>query len=61
MQASFRVSCLCRGGLRFGTLAGTFYAVQQLSSIARAERSAVDLAVAGTVTGAIFGATGTSA
>lgn len=49
----------CRGGLRFGALAGTFVAVQQLSSIARAERGAADVLVAGTLTGAIFGATGT--
>lgn len=49
---------LCRGGLRFGALAGTFCAVQQVSSIARAERGAADVLVAGTVTGAIFGATG---
>ena len=33
--------------------------MQQVSSIARAERSAADLAVAGTFTGAVFGATGT--
>ena len=39
-------------------LAGLFYAVQQLSSIARAERGLQDIVVAGTATGAIFGATG---
>ena len=49
---------MCRGGLRFGALAGTFGAVQQVSSIARAERGAADILVAGTATGAIFGATG---
>lgn len=47
-----------RGGLRFGALAGLFYAVQQVSSIARAEKGLQDIIVAGTATGAVFGATG---
>ncbi|KAL3145417.1 hypothetical protein ABBQ38_001664 [Trebouxia sp. C0009 RCD-2024] len=46
-----------KGGLRFGALAGTFVAVQQISSIARAERGAVDVFIAGTFTGAVLGAT----
>lgn len=46
-----------RGGLRFGALAGLFYAVQQVSSIARAEKGLQDIIVAGTATGAVFGAT----
>ena len=49
---------LHRGGLRFGALAGLFYAVQQVSSIARAEKGLQDIIVAGTATGAVFGATG---
>lgn len=48
----------CRGGLRFGALAGLFYAVQQVSSIARAEKGLQDIVTAGTATGAVFGATG---
>ena len=56
---ALKIPGMCRGGLRFGSLAGTFCAVQQVSSIARAERGAADVLVAGTVTGAIFGATGT--
>ncbi len=47
-----------RGGLRFGALAGLFYAVQQVSSIARAKKGLQDIIVAGTATGAVFGATG---
>ncbi|KAL3145022.1 hypothetical protein ABBQ32_003521 [Trebouxia sp. C0010 RCD-2024] len=46
-----------KGGLRFGALAGTFVAVQQISSIARAERGAIDVLIAGTFTGAVLGAT----
>lgn len=48
----------CRGGLKFGMLAGLFYAVQQVSSVARAEKGLQDIVVAGTATGAVFGATG---
>ena len=48
----------CRGGLRFGVLAGLFDAVQQVSSIARAEKGLPDVIIAGTATGAAFGATG---
>jgi len=48
----------CRGGLRFGALAGLFYAVQQVSSTARAEKGLQDTVIAGTATGAVFGATG---
>ena len=50
----------CRGGLRFGALAGLFYAVQQISSIARAERGLPDTVAGGTAAGAVFGATGVS-
>lgn len=52
------VNAVCRGGLRFGALAGLFYAVQQISSIARAEKGLPDTVAGGTAAGAVFGATG---
>ena len=47
---------LCRGGLLFGGLAGVFYGVQLLSSIARARRDYQDTMAAGLATGVVFGA-----
>jgi len=45
-----------KGGLQFGSLAGLFYAAQALSAVANGERSIQDVAIAGSVTGAVFGA-----
>lgn len=58
MTAVFSKVLFARGGLRFGALAGLFYAVQQVSSIARAEKGLQDVVTAGAATGALFGATG---
>ena len=44
-----------RGGLVIGGLAGTFYGVQLLSSIARAKRDYKDTMAAGLATGMVFG------
>ena len=47
----------CRGGLRFGAIAGLFCGAQQLSAVAQGERSLRDDVTAGAVAGAAFGAT----
>jgi hypothetical protein len=44
-----------RGGLVIGGLAGIFYGVQLISSIARARRDYKDTMAAGLATGMVFG------
>ena len=44
-----------RGGLVIGGLAGVFYGVQMLSSVARAKRDYKDTMAAGLATGMVFG------
>ena len=44
-----------RGGLVIGGLAGVFYGVQLLSSVARARRDYKDTIAAGLATGMVFG------
>ncbi len=44
-----------RGGLVIGGLAGVFYGVQLLSSVARAKRDYKDTMAAGLATGMVFG------
>ena len=44
-----------RGGLVIGGLAGIFYGVQLVSSIARAKRNYKDTMAAGLATGMVFG------
>ncbi|KAK9806785.1 hypothetical protein WJX72_002738 [[Myrmecia] bisecta] len=45
-----------RGGLRFGSLCALFYGVQGLSAVARGGAGWQDTVLAGTITGAVFGA-----